>query len=314
MKPSAPEPRTLRHGARARGALVALSVALGAAGLLAEACATAGGDLADDVPEAGPGTDSPVRDAGGRPRPDALAPLEGGDEDADVEDDAASDAGPSDGSLDAARDAAPDAARDAAADASPDAATDAGRDAAPDAAVDAGPLPSQGDVLITEVMFNPTGNDEPATEWLEVLNASQAPQRLTGLTLKDGSDRVHTIGGDVTLAPGQYAVLAYNRTSALAALVPAGAVVYEYGTQGPAQQRIQLANSDKGAVYLTAPGGVEIAQARYIALGVGASGASAQLKTLTYADSKLAAAWCTSGTAWIATSDKGTPGAASDCP
>lgn len=313
MKPSAPEPRTSRLGARARGALVVLSVALGAAGLLAEACATAGGDLTDDVPEAGPGTDSPVRDAGGRPRPDALAPLEGGDEDADVEDDAASDAGPTDATTDATRDAAVDAGRDAAADASTDAATDAGRDAATDAAVDAGPLPSQGDVLITEVMFNPTGA-EPKTEWVEVFNASQAPQRLTGLTLKDGSDRVHVIGGDVTLAPGQYAVLANDRAEAVVALVPAGVIVYEYATQGPVADRIQLANSGTGAVFLTAPGGVEIAQARYIALGVGASGASAQLKTLTYADSKLAAAWCTSGTAWVATSDKGTPGAASDCP
>jgi hypothetical protein len=213
-----------------------------------------------------------------------------------------------------------DAAADAPAVTSPDAA--AGDAAVVDAAVvdassptaDAGaPLPVQGELVISEVMYNPSGA-EPATEWLEIHNPTSAPRGMSGLVLKDGASPAnsHTVAEDVVVPAGAYVILAASKASATASGVPSAAIVYEYGTGAAG---IQLGNSASGAVVLLR-GATEIARARYGALGLGgaANGQSVQLSVLTYAAAGLAASWCKSGAAWAASSDQGTPGAAADCP
>ena len=79
--------------------------------------------------------------------------------------------------------------------------------------------------------------------------------------------------------------------------------------------RLTLGNSDSGSLVLLS-GATEIARAKYGSLGLGnaANGVSIQLKTLTYAGAAVAGNWCKSSNSWVAGSDKGTPGAASDCP
>lgn len=210
----------------------------------------------------------------------------------------------------------------------PPAAPDAGpadtgapppRDAAADTApVDAGPpappLPKQGEVLVTEVMYDTFGS-EPDGEWIELHNTTTGARTLNGLTIKDGGGRTHKIPASpaVTLAPGEYRLLVRSRTGAVAAKVPAGAILYEYGLGLPSNAGILLANGATGGVTLV-DGATEIARAEYGGWFSQSGGSSVQLKTLSYAASGAASGWCLSLNAWTTGSEKGTPGAASDCP
>lgn len=175
-----------------------------------------------------------------------------------------------------------------------------------------GSKPTQGEVLITEVMYDPTGS-EPANEWIEVHNRASSARTLTGLTIVDGGDRAQIIGTSVTIAPGAYVILARSKSAAVNAMVPASAIVYEYGAGVSSGAGIQLANGASGGVSLR-DGTTIIAQAAYGGWFSQSGGSSIQLKTLTYPASLQSSNWCLSSNAWTAGSENGTPGAASDCP
>ena len=194
------------------------------------------------------------------------------------------------------------------------------QDAAP--GVDAAPgtdggaaLPTQGQLLISEVMFNPAGT-EPESEWIEIHNPTSAPLLLSGLVLRDGASPAneHTIGAGVVVPAGAYVLLVADAAAAVTAKLPAAAIVYEYAGAGVVDP-ILLGNSTSGAVVL-ARGATEIARARYGALGYGGAGngRSVQLSVLTYAASGQSASWCVSATTWAGSTEMGTPGAPSDCP
>jgi hypothetical protein len=176
----------------------------------------------------------------------------------------------------------------------------------------AGTKPTQGEVLITEVMYDPTSN-EPATEWIELHNKASGTRTLSGLTIVDGGDRTHVIGAGVTIAAGAYVVLVRSQSAAVAAKVPSGAIVYEYGAGLPSNAGVQLANAGTGGVWLR-DGSTTIAQADYGGWYSQSGGSSIQLKTLTYPASGQSSNWCVSFSPWTTGSDKGTPGAPSDCP
>ena len=53
-----------------------------------------------------------------------------------------------------------------------------------------------GDVIITEFLANPVSGSDDGKEWIEVFNTTNADVDLTGWTLSDNEDDVHTIGGD----------------------------------------------------------------------------------------------------------------------
>ena len=112
-----------------------------------------------------------------------------------------------------------------------------------------GSKPTQGEVLITEVMYDPIGS-EPESEWIEIHNRASSARTLTGLTIVDGGNRTHVIGKTVTVAPGAYVVLARSTASAISAKVPAAAIVYEYGAGVSSGAGIQLANGASGGVSL----------------------------------------------------------------
>jgi hypothetical protein len=174
--------------------------------------------------------------------------------------------------------------------------------------------PAQGEVLITEVLYDPSG-PEPASEWLEVYNGAGGPRSLAGLTLVDGAGRKHTIGSGVVLAEGAYALLVRSEAGALAAKAPAGAILYEYGAGLTSNAGILLANGASGGIRLL-DGATVIAEAPYGGWFSQPSpgGRSVQLKALTFAAGAEATSWCLSTNAWTSGADRGTPGAPSDCP
>jgi hypothetical protein len=248
------------------------------------------------------------------------APDTNGDGEADAEADAPSD-GP-DGGPDAATDATVDAPPDAPVDALDDAtlgdgAVDADADASVDAGIDAdgGAVPPVvGEVLIAEVMFNPS-TPEPDTEWIELVNTATGARLLSGLTLQDGQARTALIASNppITIGSGAYVLLARNTASAVAAGVPAAAVVYEYGAGLASNQGVLLANGVTGGISLWS-GTTELANVPYGPWGMDRAGSSIELVTPVLAGSDQSSGWCIAATAWASGTDKGTPGAAGDCP
>ena len=190
-------------------------------------------------------------------------------------------------------------------------ANEAGIDAAPPPPVV--PKPASGEVLITEVMYT-TAGPEPASEWIELHSLATSSRTLAGLILKDGGGRTHVIVGPLTIAPNAWVVLARNKAGAIAAKVPAAAIVYEYGAGLSDNVGVVLANGATGGVSLL-NGATVITAAPYggwFSGGVG--GSSVQLKAMDGTQSSAKASWCLSPTAWSTGSEKGTPGSACDCP
>lgn len=175
-----------------------------------------------------------------------------------------------------------------------------------------GSKPAQGEVLITEVMYDPTGA-EPSSEWFELTNVTASPKTLSGLVLADGANRTHTIGPNVVIAPGAYVVFARNKNAAIAGKVPSAAIVYEYGTGLPDNGGIQLANGSTGGLRLR-DGAMIVAEADYGGWYSQSGGSSVQLKTLSFSAAASSSNWCLSLNPWTTGSEKGTPGAPSDCP
>ena len=185
------------------------------------------------------------------------------------------------------------------------------------AALDAGGavLPLVGEVVVSEVLYNPAGT-EPAEEWFELYNTTGLPKLLSGLVLKDGSGRAHTIPASpaVVIAPASYYLLVHTKSAAIAVNLPGAALAYEYG-DAPAND-VQLTNGSTGAIFVL-NGATQIAQSNYGPFAFTASqasGVSIELKTLTNAASLVKSNWCLSTTAWPGGNGKGTPSAANDCP
>lgn len=266
-------------------------------------------EAADAARDAKPRTST--SDAASETPDDASAEPEEPELDASTKADASS-KGDASSKSDAGNDASSgsDGGTDGGADAGLDAAANGGGEVDDDAG-SAAPKPTQGEVVISEVMFDPSGT-EPAAEWIEIYNAAPSTRTLSGLVIRDGSNRSHAIASGVVIAPGAYAVLASERAAVVLGKVPDAVILYAYN-EG-AGTSVQLANSANGGVALL-DGSTEIARAHYGLLGMSSStnGQSIQLKVLDYASAGAKASWCYSSTAWAAGSGKGTPGAASDC-
>lgn len=173
------------------------------------------------------------------------------------------------------------------------------------------PKPAQGEVLITEVMYDPFGGAEPDGEWFELHSMVSTPRSLGGLVLSDGGGRTHTIAAGTTIEGGAYVVFARKKSAANK--VPASVLAYEYGESLPSNAGVQLANGATGALYLRS-GGAVIAQAAYGGWFSQSGGSSVQLDVLDFTASADKSSWCLSYATWTSGSDKGTPGAPSDCP
>lgn len=193
--------------------------------------------------------------------------------------------------------------------------------------VDAGPpvgeRPKAGELFITEIMYDPSGN-EPTDEWFEVFSIAARPVILNGIFIKDGASRTHVLGPTppLSLAPNQHMVLVRNKGAAIAAGVPAAKILGEYGTGDSDTGGILLTNASTGALTLL-DGATEIVKVSYggfAFLQAPPGGASIQLKVPQVASANVATGWCLSTKEWSGQpvikvpKDKGSPGAEATCP
>ena len=205
-----------------------------------------------------------------------------------------------------------DAASDASA--SSNGGTDSGAKSAfaGDAAASGPPKPAAGEVLSTEITYS-TFTPEPASEWIEIYSKATSDRSLGGLTLKDGGGRTHVIAAGLTIAPSTYVILARDKTAAISAKVPAMAIVYEYGTGLPDNAGIVLANGSTGGISLL-DGATTLVSVPYGPWFSQSGGSSLELKALDASQESTSAGWCLALKTWTTGSEKGTPGAANDCP
>lgn len=163
-----------------------------------------------------------------------------------------------------------------------------------------------GDLLITEIMYNPTALSDTEGEWFEVYNNSDHSIQLQNLILgRDDANR-HTIADPLELLPGNYLVFERRDTATLASpsyafgselLLPnTGAVLSIFN---------ESTGSDPGALIFSVDyGGANFPEG---------SGASIALNPdrLNATEAILGSSWCISTSAYN-TGDLGTPGSAND--
>jgi hypothetical protein len=163
--------------------------------------------------------------------------------------------------------------------------------------------PVYGDLLITEIMYNPLALSDTEGEWIELFNNSRKTINLKGLVIRRSStSSFHQIKTDVNLAPGAYAVL--GKTSSATSNVH-----YVYGSS------ITLTNTGDELVVNTygtnGTDGTVICSVNYGATGflTNLNGKSLQLDpTVNDANAaKLGTNWC-AATLTYSTGDYGTPG------
>lgn len=159
-----------------------------------------------------------------------------------------------------------------------------------------------GDLLITEIMFNPTALDDAAGEWIEVYNASDSAVNLKDLVLRRASGSKHVIASDVVLSSHDYAVLArtdsavtnpdYVYSSISLTNTSDEIIINKYGTDGTNGQLI-----------------CSVAYSSALGFPSSVSGASIQLSPIAYEveAAKLGTNWCKSTVAF-STGDLGSPG------
>jgi hypothetical protein len=166
-----------------------------------------------------------------------------------------------------------------------------------------------GDLLITEIMYDPVSLSDATGEWFEVYNNSGKLADLYHTVISKNGTETHTINEHVVLPANGYLVMARNTEA-----VSSGKYVY-----GSA---ISLNNTGATTLSLYNYGGSGtdgslICSVTYGATGFpDGSGASIILSPghLNFADLSLASSWCVSSSTY-STGDLGTPGLPNDlCP
>lgn len=182
--------------------------------------------------------------------------------------------------------------------------------------VDAGPAPDSGPVpdatppadsgsgpaqiIITEMMINPTTPNDVG-EWFELYNAGGTQANLNGWIIQDLGTNSHTISSDLFIAPGQYVVLGRTADTGTNGNVN---LDYEYSS-------FQLANSDDEIQLMNGATVVDVVQYDEAAGWTIPNGSSLSLNPVT-ADNNVATNWCQETAPW-ASGDNGTPGSAAGC-
>ena len=173
--------------------------------------------------------------------------------------------------------------------------------------------PSLGDLIITEIMFDPSG-PVPEAQWFEIYNLNSSPVQLSGLTIQDGWGDAQVISSSApVIAPAfTYVVLVRDMATAVANAIPDASIVYEYGAGLSDDQGIELASDGTGDLSLWS-GGLELVDVPYGPWGLSYAGDSIELAPLQYVGADQQGNWCVAQSPWAAGSDYGTPGLASDC-
>jgi hypothetical protein len=124
-----------------------------------------------------------------------------------------------------------------------------------------------GDILISEVMANPSAVSDGNGEWFEIFNASVNTIALNGLTINDDGSNSHTInaGASLFIAPGEYFVLGNNGDT-----MSNGGYIANYVYSG-----FSLANGSDQIILQD--NNSEIARLEYTGSPFGVSGSSVEL-------------------------------------
>ncbi len=195
-------------------------------------------------------------------------------------------------------------------------------------------LVAVGDILITELMIDPSSSNEADAEYFEVYNTTSSPINLRGWTIVDvsSSGRNHEITTSAIVPANSYAILAGSSVSADNGGIPS--VLYAYGFNSPPggtsgagtdfprfNNESSFSSGDTDGVALISPGAVEVDRVEYdyslSGIGfpeVGASqGASYELgfSYFNTTQNDLGEAWA-AGISAFGDGDLGTPGAAND--
>ena len=158
-----------------------------------------------------------------------------------------------------------------------------------------------GDLLITEIMYDPSTIPDAEGEWFEIYNNTISEIDIDSLVIKRDAD-IHVVNQEILIPAGDHYVLARsdNATSVLK---------YVYGTD------ITLTNSGADLIIANfgtdGTNGSEIASVNYGLSGFpDPSGASLNLDSMNYnvESAKTGTSWCAS-TIVFDTGDLGTPGA-----
>jgi hypothetical protein len=162
--------------------------------------------------------------------------------------------------------------------------------------------PSYGDLLITEIMYDPSALSDAAGEWIEIYNASASTINMKGLVIRKASGSGHRIAADVVLLSHNYAVLARSDTA-----TPTPNYVYSSISLTNTADQIIISkygtNGTDGTVICS------VSYSTAFGFPIGTAGSSIQLDLSSYnvESAKLGTNWCTSTLAY-STGDKGTPG------
>ncbi|QBY01230.1 ExeM/NucH family extracellular endonuclease [Rhodophyticola sp. CCM32] len=160
--------------------------------------------------------------------------------------------------------------------------------------------PPAPELVITEIMQNPSAVSDANGEYFEIFNAGASSVDINGWTISDAGSDNHMIdnGGPLTIAPGEYLVLGANSDQA-----SNGGVAVDYEYSG-----VTLANGDD-EIILTDGDGVEIDRVAYDGGPdfPDPTGASMEL-IATDLDNDVGANWTTATDAF-GDGDLGTPGA-----
>lgn len=164
-----------------------------------------------------------------------------------------------------------------------------------------------GDVIITEIMINPSAVSDANGEWFELFNAFSETIDLRGWRIEDEDGNTHTIPDtDPILIPaGEFLVLGRNGESSSNGGIT---IAHEYNT-------VNLNNSSGDILVLFDINGEEIDRVNYGANGFTVpAGASINLDPDSFSlnANDNGSNWCSSTTSIGPGLDSGTPGAANE--
>lgn len=161
-----------------------------------------------------------------------------------------------------------------------------------------------GQIVINEIMQNPSAVNDNQGEWFELYNAGSQTVDLNTWTIKDDGSNTFTISSSTEITAGGYLVFGINGTTS-----SNGGVTVDYDYPNG----FSLSNGDDELVLLD---GTSTEQDRVNWDGgpnfPDPNGASMALKA-TDLDNNVGSNWCEATTSY-GDGDKGTPGAANDCP
>jgi hypothetical protein len=157
-----------------------------------------------------------------------------------------------------------------------------------------------GDLLITEIMYDPSAISDTEGEWFEIYNNSLSDIDINQLVIKRASD-LHIINQEIVLSPGEYFVLARSENATTASKYVYGSDITLTNTGG----ELIIANFGTDG-----SNGSEIASVNYGDTGfpdpVGAS-INLDPSYFNVEQAKSGFSWCESTVAYD-TGDLGTPG------